>query len=343
MRTTPLVLASAASLALAASALAEDYLPAVVFDMGGIDDGSFNESVYNGVERFKADTGIDYASFEVTDPSQREELLRSAAELGANPILGIGFAQADAIAAVATDYPGVQFGIIDVGWLDLPNLQQFVYAEHEGSFLVGMIAGLTTQTDTVGFVGGMSIDLIRKFQCGYEQGVAYANADASVIANMTGDDPSAWSNPERGYELTVGQISQGADVVYHAAGGTGFGVLQAAADNNIFGIGVDANQNPLHPGSVLTSMLKRVDVTAYDFFAAGQEAHQDTMGDLVSGVTLYNLANNGVGYAVDANNQALISADVQAAVAAAEAAIIAGDLSVHDYFTTGSCENAFAG
>lgn len=336
---TSLLLASAASLALATSAVAEDYLPAVIFDMGGIDDGSFNESVFNGVEQFKADTGVDYVSFEVTDPSQREELLRSAAELGANPILGIGFAQADAVAAVAADYPDVQFGIIDVGWLDLPNLQQFVYAEHEGSFLVGMIAGLTTETDTVGFVGGMSIDLIRKFQCGYEQGVAYANSDASVVANMTGDDPSAWGNPERGYELTVGQISQGADVVYHAAGGTGFGVLQAAADNGIFGIGVDANQNPLHPGSVLTSMLKRVDVTAYDFFAAGQDA----MGGLVSGVTVYDLTNNGVGYAVDENNEALLSAEVQEAVAAAQAAIFSGELAVHDYFSSSSCENAFAG
>ncbi len=338
MRTT-LLLASAASLAFATSAVAEDYLPAVVFDMGGIDDGSFNESVFNGVEQFKADTGVDYVSFEVTDPSQREELLRSAAELGANPILGIGFAQADAVAAVAADYPDVQFGIVDVGWLDLPNLQQFVYAEHEGSFLVGMIAGLTTETGTVGFVGGMSIDLIRKFQCGYEQGVAYANSEASVVANMTGDDPSAWGNPERGYELTVGQISQGADVVYHAAGGTGFGVLQAAADNGIYGIGVDANQNPLHPGSVLTSMLKRVDVTAYDFFAAGQDA----MGGLVSGVTVYDLTNNGVGYAVDENNEALLSDEVKAAVAAAEAAIVSGEIVVHDYFTTSSCENAFAG
>ena len=335
MRTT-LLLASAASLALASAASAE-YMPAVVFDMGGIDDGSFNESVYNGVERYKAETGTDYVSFEVTDPSQREELLRAAAETGANPILGIGFAQADAISAVAADYPDVQFGIVDVGWLDLPNLQQFIYAEHEGSFLVGMIAGMTTETNTVGFVGGQSIDLIRKFQCGYEQGVAYANADANVIANMTGDDPSAWNNTERGYELTVGQIAQGADVVYHAAGGTGFGVLQAAADNGIYGIGVDANQNPLHPGSVLTSMLKRVDVTAYDFFAAGKDA----MGGLMSGVTLYDVSKSGVGYAVDENNEELLTADIVDAVAKAEAAIIAGDLMVHDYFTSGSCENAF--
>ena len=330
-----LIMAGVASIALTAGAAA-DYTPAVVFDMGGIDDGSFNESVYNGVETYKAETGVDYLSYEVTDPGQREELLRAAAEAGANPILGIGFAQADAMAAVAADYPAVQFGIVDVGWLDFPNLQQFVYAEHEGSFLVGMIAALTSETDTVGFVGGMSIDLIRKFQCGYEQGVAYADSGVSVVANMTGDDPSAWGNPERGYELTVGQISQGADVVYHAAGGTGFGVLQAAADNGIYGIGVDANQNPLHPGSVLTSMLKRVDVTAYDFFKAGMDADA-----LTSGVTVYDLSNTGVGYAVDENNEALITDEVAAAVAAAEAAIIAGELAVHDYFTTSSCENSF--
>ena len=336
---TSLLLASAASLALASGAMAQDYVPAVIFDMGGINDGSFNESVYSGVEKFKADTGIDYLSFEVTDPSQREELIRSAAEAGADPILGIGFAQADAISEVAADYPKVQFGIIDVGWLDQPNLVQFVYAEHEGSFLVGIIAALTTQTDTVGFVGGMDIDLIRKFQCGYEQGVAYANPDVEVVANMTGDDPSAWGNPERGYELTLGQISQGADVVYHAAGGTGFGVLQAAADSGILGIGVDANQNPLHPGSVLTSMLKRVDVTAYNFF---NDNYTSTDGELTSGVRLYDLSNDGVGYARDEYNEDLLSDDVIAAVAAAQAAIIAGDLSVHDYFTTSSCENAFS-
>lgn len=337
MRTTPLMVTAAASLALASAASA-DYKPAVVFDVGGVNDGSFNESVYNGVERYKAETGTDYVSFEVTDPSQREALLRAAVETGANPILGIGFAQADAIAVVARDYPEVQFGIVDVGWLDLPNLQQFVYAEHEGSFLVGMIAAMTSQTGTVGFVGGMSIDLIRKFQCGYEQGVAYANPDVDVIANMTGDDPSAWNNPERGYELTVGQIAQGVDVVYHAAGGTGFGVLRAAADNAIYGIGVDANQNPLYPGSILTSMLKRVDVTAYNFFAAGEDAT-----GLTSGVTLYDLSNEGVGYAVDENNEALLTAEIREAVARAKAAIIAGDLGVHDYFTTSSCDNAFAG
>jgi basic membrane protein A len=181
----------------------------------------------------------------------------------------------------------------------------------------------------VGFVGGMDIPLIRKFACGYAQGVKAVNPDATIIANMTGTTPAAWNDPVKGGELTRAQISQGADVVFAAAGGTGLGVLQAAADASIFSIGVDSNQNYLHPGSVLTSMLKRVDVAVFDAMSAG--------ADLETGVMVLGLAEEGVGYAIDEHNEALITAEMRSEIDAARDAIIAGELAVHDYSTDDSC------
>jgi basic membrane protein A len=171
--------------------------------------------------------------------------------------------------------------------------------------------------------------LIRRFGCGYAQGVIHANADAKVVANMTGTTGAAWNDPVKGSELTRAQISQGADVVFAAAGGTGVGVLQTAADENILSIGVDSNQNYLHPGKVLTSMIKRVDVAIYNAFTDGTE--------LESGAITLNLANEGVGYAMDEYNADLVSPDMIAAVDAAKANIISGDLAVHDYMSDNSC------
>ena len=303
--------------------------PAVVFDMGGKFDGSFNEGVFNGVERYREESGVQYLEFEVTQENQREEALRIMAESGANPILGIGFAQADAVTAVAQDHPDLVFGIVDAV-VDLPNVRSFIFKEQEGSFLVGLLAGMKSETNTISFVGGMDIPLIRKFECGYRQGAAYANPEIAVIANYTGNDASAWSNPTRGYELAVGQFEQGSDIVFAAAGSTGFGVLQAADDQGLLSIGVDSNQNHLHPGSVLTSMLKRVDVAAYSFFTAGVEGFE------ASAIPL-GLAEDGVGYALDEHNAELISAEMIAAAEAAREAIVAGDIQVHDYTSDNSC------
>ena len=303
--------------------------PAVVFDMGGKFDGSFNEGVFNGVERYRAESGVQYLEFEVTQENQREEALRIMAESGGNPILGIGFAQADAVTAVAQDHPDLVFGIVDAV-VDLPNVRSFIFKEQEGSFLVGLLAAMKTETNTISFVGGMDIPLIRKFECGYRQGAAYANPEIAVIANYTGNDASAWSNPTRGYELAVGQFEQGSDIVFAAAGSTGFGVLQAADDQGLLSIGVDSNQNHLHPGSVLTSMLKRVDVAAYSFFTAGVEGFE------ASAIPL-GLAEDGVGYALDEHNAELISAEMIAAAEAAREAIVAGDIQVHDYTSDNSC------
>jgi basic membrane protein A len=310
---------------------AADIKPAVIYDMGGKFDKSFNEGVYNGVKKFTDETGIEVMEFEVTNETQREQAMRRMAERGATVILGVGFAQADAIAKVAAEYPDKQFSIIDVSWLDAPNLRQYSFKEHEGSYLVGVAAALASETGKVGFVGGMDIPLIRKFACGYVGGVKAANGNADVYQNMTGTTPSAWNDPAKGAELAKSQIDRGADVVYHAAGGTGLGVIQAAADAGKLAIGVDSNQNGLAPGSVLTSMLKRVDVAAYETFKDAMD------GKFTSGLQALGIAEGGVDWALDENNASLITADIKAAVEQARKDILSGAVSVHNYESTSSC------
>ena len=206
-----------------------------------------------------------------------------------------------------------------------------MFNEHEGSYLVGMLAALASESGKVGFVGGMDIPLIRRFACGYVQGVKAINPDFEVFQNMTGTTGAAWNDPVRGGELAMAQINQGADVVYHAAGGTGLGVLQAAADAGVLGIGVDSNQNHLQPGSVLTSMLKRVDVAVYNAFKDG------TSGEFDTGFNVLGLANGGVGYSLDEHNAELVTADMKAAVDDAAEKIISGEIPVHDYMSDESC------
>ena len=319
------LLGAAAVSALATVALGE---PAIVYDLGGKFDKSFNESAYNGAQAWADETGGSFAEFEISSDAQREQALRRFAEAGNNPIVMAGFSWATALDEVAQDYPDTKFTIIDMV-VDQPNVRSVVFNEHEGSYLVGMMAAMASETGTVGFIGGMDIPLIRKFACGYAQGVLAANPDATVVANMTGTTPAAWNDPVKGSELTLAQISQGADVVYAAAGGTGVGVLQTAADEDILSIGVDANQNYLHPGQVLTSMLKRVDNAVYEAFTMGE--------DLETGFNVMGIGNDGVGYALDEHNASLVSEDMLAAVDAAAAQISAGELMVHDYTRDESC------
>ena len=320
------VLAIAATASVAAMAAAAD--PAIIYDLGGKFDKSFNESAYAGAEAWKAKSGGDYREIELQSQAQREQAIRRLAEAGNNPVVMTGFAFASALSSVAPEFPDTKFVIID-SVVDYPNVRSVVFKEHEGSFLVGLIAGLTTDSDVVGFVGGMDIPLIRRFACGYVQGVKAANADIRVIQNMTGNEPSAWNDPVKGAELTKAQIAEGADIVYHAAGGTGVGVLQAAADAGILGIGVDANQNHLHPGSVLTSMIKRVDLAVEEAFTGG--------ADLETGVFALGLAEEGVGYSLDEHNEPLISDTVMESVEDQRAMILSGDLAVHDYTMDDSC------
>lgn len=323
------LLGAAGALALTAGVAAAE--PAIIFDLGGKFDKSFNEAAFNGAEKWAKETGGTYKELEMQNEAQREQALRRLAEAGANPVVMTGFAFGDVLNTVAPDFPDTKFAIIDMV-VDQPNVKSVVFTEHEGSYLVGMMAGLASQTGTVGFIGGMDIPLIRRFGCGYAQGVVAAKADAKVILNMTGTTPAAWNDPVKGAELAKGQKAQGADVIYAAAGGTGVGVLQAAADEGILSIGVDSNQNGMHPGKVLTSMMKRVDVAVYNAFKEGTE--------MTTGFNVLNLASEGVGYALDDNNAALVTPEMKAAVDAAAAKIISGELVVHDYMSDNSCPAA---
>jgi len=318
------LLMGAAALSLSATSVAD---PAIVYDLGGKFDKSFNESAYNGAVRWQEETGGKFAEVELQSDAQREQALRRFAESGANPIVMAGFAFATALEEVSGDYPDTKFVIIDMV-VDKPNIRSIVFNEHEGSYLVGMMAALASKSKTISFVGGMDIPLIRKFACGYAQGAKSIDDGVKVVANMTGTTGAAWNDPVKGSELTIAQISQGSDVVFAAAGATGLGVLQTAADKEILSIGVDANQNYLHPGKVLTSMLKRVDNAVYESFVAG--------GDVEPGINAMGLENGGVGYALDEHNEALVSAEMKAQVEEAIAKIASGDIKVHDYIILGT-------
>jgi basic membrane protein A len=309
---------------------AAEIKPAVVYDLGGKFDKSFNEGVFNGAEKFKAETGIEFREFETQNASQYEQALAKFAEDGNNPVLAVGFSQEAALKKVAADFPETSFAIIDAA-VDLPNVQSILFKEHEGSFLVGLLAAKASQTAKVGFIGGMDIGLIRRFGCGYVQGAKYANPDIEVFQNMTGTTPTAWNDPVKGGELAASQIGRGADVVYAAAGATGIGVLQKTADLGKLGIGVDSNQNHLHPGKVLTSMLKRVDVATYNTFMAAKD------GAWKPGISVLGLAEDGVGWADDENNKPLITEEMRAAVEKAKADIVSGAITVHDYMSDNTC------
>ena len=324
-----IVLGLLAATALSVSAFAADIKPAIIYDLGGKFDKSFNEAAFNGAEKFKTETGIAYRDFEIQNDAQREQALRKFAEDGNNPIVMAGFSWAAALEKVAAEFPDLQFAIIDMV-VDKPNIRSVVYKEQEGSYVVGVLAAMASQSKKVGFVGGMDIPLIRRFGCGYVGGAKAAGA-TDVIQNMTGDTPAAWNDPTKGGEITKSQIDQGADVVYAAAGGTGVGVLQAAADAGKLGIGVDSNQNGLQPGKVLTSMVKRVDVAVYNAFMDAKN------GKFTPGINNLGLKEDGVGYAMDENNKALVTPEMEAAAEKAKADIIAGTIQVHDYMSDNAC------
>ena len=320
------LLGAVAGLALTAGGAAAE--PALIFDLGGKFDKSFNEAAFEGAQRWVKETGGKYRELEMQNEAQREQALRRLAESGSNPIVMTGFAFGAVLDKVAPDYPNTKFAIVDMV-VEQPNVRSVVFTEEQGSYLVGIMAAMASKSGTVGFVGGMDIPLIHKFACGYAQGVKAARPDAKIIQNYVGTTPAAWNDPVKAGELTKAQHSQGADVVYAAAGGSGLGVLQAAADGGFLSIGVDSNQNHLFPGKVLTSMVKRVDNAVFEAFTEGEA--------LTTGVKVMDLASEGVGAAIDDNNKALVTPEMQAAVDKATAEIKAGTLKVHDYMADNAC------
>ncbi len=299
--------------------------PAIIFEIGGKNDKSFGQAAWEGAERWKKASGKPYLEFEIANAAQREQAARRFAERGANPVVGVGFPQASAIEAVARDFPNRQFAIVDMV-VPLPNVQSFVFREHEGSFLAGVLAALASKTGKLGFVGGQDIPLIRKVLCGYEQGARWANPKVQMVSAMTGTTNAAWTDPARGAEITRGQAAQGADVIFAAAGTTGLGVLQAVKDLNLLGIGVDSNQNGLHPGHILTSLIKRTDVAVEQAFAG-----------VKPGVTALGLKEGALDLAFDEHNAKLVTAAMRAKVEEARAGIVAGRIKVIDYTDKLAC------
>ncbi|MBA3321792.1 MAG: BMP family ABC transporter substrate-binding protein [Pyrinomonadaceae bacterium] len=308
----------------------------IVFDIGGKDDRSFNAAAWDGVKRAAADFPILLRDVEPGDPTSIEPAMRAFAERGYDLIIGVGFAQTPIMQDVASDYPNTKFAIIDGVILKrdaqgkpiegqfAENVASLVFKEHQGSYLVGMIAAKKSQTGTVGFIGGMDIPLIHKFATGYAEGAKSVNPNIRVIDNYVGINDAAWNNPGKGKELAIAQIGKGADVIFTAAGNSGLGAFDAAEQYGKLVIGVDANQNWVKPGYVLTSMVKRVDNAVYQII-------QDlSAGKFDGGIHVYGLENDGVGYAMDQYNEKLIDPEVLKEVEAAKQKIIKGEIQVTD-------------
>ncbi|MSO55645.1 MAG: BMP family ABC transporter substrate-binding protein [Acidobacteria bacterium] len=315
----------------------------IVFDIGGKDDRSFNAAAWNGVHCAETGTwpdgtdcgkpglGIVLRDVEPGSPVNIEPAMRAFAERSYDLIIGIGFSQAPIMESVARDYPNIHFAIVD-GVSDLPNVASLVFKEHEGSYLVGILAAMTSQTGVMGFIGGMDIGLIHRFGKGYEEGARSVNPDIRVIQNYVGVTDTAWNNPGKGKELALAQIARGADVIFTAAGNSGLGAFDAveAAGTDSRGrathfvIGVDANQNMLKPGFVLSSMVKRVDNAVY------QMVREVVNKEFTPGLHVFGLESDGVGYVVDAYNRDLLSPEAIAAAEDAKRKIIAGEIVVTD-------------
>lgn len=299
----------------------------VVFDIGGKDDRSFNAAAWEGAKQAAGELPIVLRDVEPGDPTSIEPAMRAFAERGYDIIIGVGFAQTPIMQQVAKDYPNLNFAIIDGAVPpeeQLPNVAYLLFKEHQGSYLVGMIAARKSETGTIGFIGGMDIPLIHKFATGYEEGARAVNPNVRVLTNFVGVTDAAWNNPGKGKELALAQIGKGADVIFTAAGNSGLGAFDAVEQNNKFVIGVDSNQNWVKPGHVLTSMVKRVDTAVYQII-------KDRVGGAFKGgVHVYGLENEGVSYALDKFNESLIAPEVLREVDAAKQKIMAGQIEVTD-------------
>lgn len=295
----------------------------IVFDIGGKDDRSFNSAANLGMLRARKEFPILLRDVEPGDPTSIEPALRAFAQYGYNLIAGVGFVQGPIIRQIAADYPQLHFVVIDSA-ADLPNVASLLFREHEGSFLVGMIAASSSRSGVIGFVGGMDIPLIHKFATGYEEGARYVNPGIRVIRNYVGITDAAWNNPGKGRELANSQYEQGADVIFQAAGNSGLGVFDAAEAYGRFAIGVDSNQNWIKPGHILTSMLKRIENAVFSI------VRDEVEGKFKGGLHVYGLENDGVDYALDEHNRALIPPAVIERVEQAKRDIIAGRIRVTD-------------
>ncbi len=297
----------------------------LVLDRGGKDDKSFNTSAYLGVQQCKSKLGAEFKHVESPDDTSYETLIRSFAQKDYDLIIAVGFAQAEAVKKIAPQFPNKRFALVD-SVVELPNVRSLMFEEHEGSFLVGAMAAMSSKSGKVGFIGGMDIPLIRRFEKGYEAGVKSVNPKATVVSNYVGVTGEAWNNPPKAKELAISQYQAGADVVFGAAGASGMGIFDAAEEKGKLVIGCDSNQNWIKPGKVLTSMVKRVDAAVYDTCEAVAK------GQFQGGLKRFGLGNQGVDYALDTNNDKLVSGEMRKKLEALKKSIVTGKIQVPDFY-----------
>ncbi|QDK44022.1 BMP family ABC transporter substrate-binding protein [Bdellovibrio sp. ZAP7] len=297
----------------------------LVLDKGGKDDKSFNSAAYAGATKAEKDLQIELKYVEATDTNAIENLHRNFARKNYDLVIGVGFAQTDAVKKVAAQFPKVKFAIVD-GEVTAANVRSLMFEEHEGSFLVGALAAMASKSHSIGFVGGMDIPLIRRFAMGYDAGAKYVDPKIKISENYVGVTGEAWNNPAKSKELALAQYGKGVDVIFVAAGASNSGVFDAAEEKKKFAIGVDSNQNWMKPGTILTSMLKAVDVAVYETIKETKD------GKFKAEVARFGLKNNGVDYTLDKYNEKLITPEMKKKVDEIKKKIIAGQIQVPDYY-----------
>jgi basic membrane protein A len=330
LKQTSIALLYATAFGLTLPAMAADLSVAIVYDTGGKFDKSFNESAYNGITKFKKDTGITAKEAIVNTEAQREQVLRNMAKKGSDIVIANGFSFTQSMQKVAAEFPKTKFVLIDAV-VKADNVQSVIFKEQEGSFIVGMAAAMASKTKKIGYINAMSMPLLNAFECGFVQGMRYVDPKVEVLSNVVGSTPSSFNDPGRGAEIAKSQFDRGADVVFAVAGPTGLGVFQAAKDAKKLAIGVDSNQNYLQPGTVLTSMVKRIDQAVYDSLMAAKN------GTWKPGLRAMGLKEGGVDWSLDQFNRSLISADMEKKINLARQQIIDGKIAVVDFRTGNAC------
>ncbi len=331
IRSSRLWIALIAGLLLTTVAKADEFRVGVVLDRGGKDDKSFNAAAFKGGKEAEKALGITLKTVEASDDNSFEPMLRSLSQKKFDLIIAVGIAQADAVKKISAQFPQLKYALIDAQ-VDAPNVTSLLFEEHEGSYLVGAAAAMASKTGKLGFLGGVDIPLIRRFQMGYEAGAKKVNPKATVVANYVGVTTEAWNNPTKGRELSLSQYDAGVDVIFAAAGASGTGMFDAAEERSKggvkkFAIGCDSNQNWIKPGLVLTSMLKRVDTAVFSTIDSAKK------GQFVAGTKRFGLQNQGIDYAVDSFNDKLLTSEMRAKLDLLKKEIIAGKIKVPDYYS----------
>ena len=297
-----------------------------MFDVGGRGDKSFNDAAYAGLDRAKNELDVNVSTLEMGEGNDREAALRQLAQNGSQLVFGVGFLFSDDIKSLAKEFPNTKFACVDFTVTpgeSLPaNLVALKFREEEGSYLVGALAGLVSKSDKLGFVGGMEIPLIKKFEAGYRAGVLAVRPNAKLLVKYAGTTGAAFKDPTKGKELALAEYHDGADIIFHASGSTGLGVFEAARELHKLAIGVDSDQYDEAPGAILTSMVKRVDTAVFETIKQAQA------GQWTNGVKEFGLKENGVMWVYDGRNHSLIPDEVHSKVDSLKAAIIAGSIVV---------------